>query len=592
MLSLGLAFAAPYQETTGMVYKSTSCKTGYSSTKGGYCVQDAQYEFTTSNTLMNDYNKQLDELLVHKLTVNVMSNDVPVAEAPVQVVNTGGNQVQIMYLDGYTGLPKEDILSPYESIIVETAPNGAASLSFVIDDSTGYVPKLKVAPVWMEDEDKIVDVTDDALNRVSNVNAEQLSAIDGVKQQNIITVISSLSAMQEFKENSKFKTTDDMDHVQDSDVKSAVVKEENGVIKAIVKTFKGIVEFVLNTIKSAFRAIGWVLQQIGLTIVKVFNAVKAFFAWGDVIRSHQWLEKNILNVREESPKYIKNNEAKTIDGLRKLKGNVGQKVDSIVDQLHGKAPQEMNQIKNPAPQGQYMMNVVSQNAKLLEFTATTDGTLENHLMILDEQIPKNETRLGRIGEALKNALSAVGSAAKKVSIFVVTAVLRLLQGIFDLLDDIIVLGVKIASIVFYAVTELLWTILTFSVTIPFVSTLYAKLTGGSKISLLSLVLLPTAAVATWAFKATHWGKAPFQPEEPINETELVALMKGDKEVATAGSHSLSKRLLGAFLFFFFSVLIVFVFLEIFVKVLTVAIWFAIFAPFTFLLIVLFLFLIL
>ena len=589
MLTLALILAAPYQEIAGLVYKGTFCKNGYLSTKG-YCVKDTQYEFSTSNTLMNDYNKQLEELLVHKLTVKVKSGETPVGDAPVQVTNTGAKQVQILYLDACTGLPKQDILSPCDSVIVETSANGNAAVSFVIDDSTGYVPKLKVAPVWMEDEDTIVDVTDDALDRVSNVNAEQLSKIEGVKQQNIKLVIASLSAMQDFKENSKYKATDDIDHVNDSDVKSADVKKENGFIKVIVNTFKGVVEYVLNTIKSAFRALGWVLKQIGLTLLKVFNAVKAFFAWGDVIRSHQWLEKNILNVREESPKFIKNNEAKTIAGLKKLKGDVGQKVDAIVDQLHGKAPQEMQQLKNPAPQGLYMMNIVSQNAKLLEFTATTDGTLENHLMVLEEQLPKNETRLGRIGEALKNALSAVGSGAKKVSIFIVTAVLRLLQAVFDLFDDIIVLGVKLASIVFYAVTELLWTILTFQITIPFVSSLYAKLTGGSKISLLSLVLLPSAAVATWAFKATHWGKAPFVADEPVNDTDLVTLMKGNNKVDTSSNGLLKRQyFVASFLFFFFSVLIMFVFLEIFIRVLATAILLAVFAPFTFLLIVLVLF---
>lgn len=84
-----------------------------------------------------------------------------------------------------------------------------------------------------------------------------------------------------------------------------------------------------------------------------------------------------------------------------------------------------------------------------------------------------------------------------------------------------------------------------------------------------------------SYKLTHWGQAPFKSVD--SDTDLVDMMKGKK---------LEKRqLLAGFLFFFFSVLIVFVALEIFLRVLTAAIWLAVFMPFTFLAIVLFVFLI-
>ena len=589
MLYSSLVLAAPFQENDRFVYKSNACTSGYLSVKG-YCVKNTDYDFKTTNTLMNDYNKQLDELLVHKLTINVNSGDTPVGDAPVQVLNTGSQSVNVLYLDGYTGLPKQQILGSYENVIVETAQNGNAALSFIVEDGTsGYIPKLKVGPVWMENE-VVVDVTQDALDRVSNINADQLSAIQGTKQQHVKSVIASLSALQEFKENdTRFKLNDELDRVQDSDVKSAHVKQQNGIVKVVVDTVRGAVEFVVKSIKNALKAISWVLKQVGLTLVKVFHAVKAFFEWRDVIKSHQWLEKNLLAVRQESPKFIKGNEAKTIESLKKLKGDVGQKVDSILLQLHGKAPKELELVKNPAPQGQYLMNVVSKNAKLLEFQDATESDLQYHLQSLNTIVPRNETNLDKVRDAVNKALVAVGHGAKKVSIYIVSAVLKALQAVFDLFDEVIVLGAKTAAIVFYAVTELLWTVLTFQVSVPFVNELYAKLTGGSKISLLSLILLPTAAIATWAYKATHWGEAPFPQQEPINELELVGVMKGGLHKKSNG---LSKRFLAAFLFFFFSVLIVFIALEVFLRILTAAIWLAIFMPFTFLGIVLFIFLIL
>lgn len=139
------------------------------------------------------------------------------------------------------------------------------------------------------------------------------------------------------------------------------------------------------------------------------------------------------------------------------------------------------------------MTVVGQNAKLLEFTSTVPEPLVEHLDTLSTV--KNST----VADKVKQALAFIGNGIKTVSIALVSVLLQIVKFVFNLFDDLIQLGVNVLSTVFYAVTEILWFVLTFTVTVPFVSDLYAVITGGSKISLLSLILLPTAAVATWYF---------------------------------------------------------------------------------------------
>eukprot|EP00834_Sanchytrium_tribonematis_P003600 NODE_144_length_15804_cov_0.729131.p3 type:complete len:573 gc:universal NODE_144_length_15804_cov_0.729131:139-1857(+) len=536
-----IVLAAPFAENDGFVYKGASCKTGYSSARG-WCIKDAAYAFTTSNALMNDYNKDLDELLVHKLSVLVKSGENVVGDAPVEFSNTGSKQVEILYLDGTTGYPKQTTLSPYDSVIVETAQNGNADLSFIVDES-GYVPKFKVAPVWMDDED-IVDPTKDALTRVSRIDAEQLSDIQGVKKQNIDQVVRSLTTLQNFKEVTH-KGNTNMDDILDADVESAHMEAdgENGFIKVVVKTLKGIKEFLVNGIKNAFRAVGWVLRQIGLTLVKVFKAVKAFFAWEDVVLTHKWLEQNLLKVRKASPKFIKDNEVKTVEKLKEMRDKTSGQIDSVIDMLKGQVPKEAEQIKNPAPESQYLMTVVSQNAKLIEFNGQTTSSLYPHLVTLDSAISNSTSRLDKVKEALKNAMVAVGKGLKTVSIFVLTTLLNLAKVLFHLFDDILIIGVSVASIVFYGVTELLWDMFTLKVELPFISDFYRKHVGGSELTLLSVSLLPSAAVATWAYKATHWGKAPFTQETPVNDMVLTNKMFSPKSIQKRDADDLVEVLL-------------------------------------------------
>ena len=590
LLSL-LAYSVPTQEQElGLVYKAMSCELGYER-MSGYCVQeDANISFTTKTTLMHDYTKELKEVLVHKLTVMTSNGKDVAAQVPVKIVNTGQSTISIMYMDTKTGYPKQESLSAYDSVTVESAQNGLAQLSVLVEETVDIT--VEVAPVWMENAKQVV-ITKDALHRTSIISEEQLRTLTTNDKQ-IQIVLDSLVSMETFK---PFPTKDStFQDIDEADIKSAKVVKKDRFFQVVVRTIKGVFQWVINSFVKAWRAITWVFAQIGKALVNVFHAVVAFFDWKDVIASHQWLEKNLLHLSVTSGPTIENNNKKLNETLYKWKGDMNTKIDSIVDAIKGKQPTPISPVDPDTPaQGQYLMTVVGQNAPMMSIKGDSSEMMGS-LMILEKETKGVNSTLG---DKISNAFKAIGNGVKAVSVAIVVAVIKVLQLAFNLFDDFLILGNIVLGVIIGAINKILWSILTFVVYIPFLSELHSKLTGGSKLSLLSVILLPTAALATWSYKATHWGKAPFDAQAPVVETELSDLM--DKKYATetteveqvdrkSSLRVLEKRqVVATFLFFFFSVLITFVFLELFIKALTATIWLAVYMPFTFLAILLFLY---
>ncbi|NQZ09957.1 MAG: hypothetical protein HRT35_22630 [Algicola sp.] len=321
------------------------------------------------------------------------------------------------------------------------------------------------------------------------------------------------------------------------DIGSFVIEVVGGVITAVVEIAGKVLEFVIECIADILRAIGWLLYQIGVAIVKFIQWLGFIFNWGDILITKNALKAiTLTNMRmlANSIDALKTSAQHGFEQFEQALGIRGQ--HSELQQAMSQLPQspQISDLPANSPQAHYalthFLNGLPSAHLESDVSLKIDEKVAPFMQYL-EQLERNEAdAIEQFYQQLKG-LAVDNLASNNIGDFFAQLLESLTTDIVRLAKEVVLLALDIAKVVFESVIDLLDS----KIYIPVLSWLYKQLTG-SDLSIMDLLCLVSAVPATILCKIIS-GSAPFtqdfveqasrlptanQPLQQINRPALVS----------------------------------------------------------------------
>lgn len=332
-------------------------------------------------------------------------------------------------------------------------------------------------------------------------------------------VVEVASAVVDAVEEAAEEVEDVVDEIGDAlEEMENIADLAKAALKVVIKIGETAYKFVVNTVQKVGAFAEFLIEQAGMAIDGFLDWIKSFFAWEDIIETHdhfmngfnmlftQMVERKdeFKSANSQFLTFAKDNWEDNIAQLQSLL--LGERVESA----GGKNDDKSINIESP-----------ELDWVLSKITSALDGIsldIENPFAGIESQIIEKVSNLtstlGNAGDSIYNSISEAGSFFTNAFKDPANVFQNLLAGFLELVKG---LG-KSALIILEDLTDLiidlavllmegLQTLLNTTINIPILSDLYRNLTG-SDLSILSLFSLVFAVPTTLLCKALT-GEKPF-----------------------------------------------------------------------------------
>ncbi|MEQ8998605.1 MAG: hypothetical protein RID53_19070 [Coleofasciculus sp. B1-GNL1-01] len=281
------------------------------------------------------------------------------------------------------------------------------------------------------------------------------------------------------------------------------------------------VQFVLHHTGYVGKALGWLLEKIGVGLHKAIDWFLDKIGWHDVLHTHDVLIDTFNTEIETMKTYPKQLKQKADNFFSHLTSQISQDMDKALNDLDmvkiGKRPQPVSSHSGAVEKMEWLLGKFSENhAKTTTLTTPTlsadhSDLASNFVNVIEQQLGKDKAEVLDALQDSFNYIEKIFSDANHTPEYLLGAILEFVKAVAILSLNTIKVILDALLDLFVAMLQGFKEMMTAPWDIPFISDLYRLITEGRQLNFLSFTCLLLAIPVTLIHKA-EFKTIPFETQ--------------------------------------------------------------------------------